>query len=61
MVVYVEGISRNSGYMFPPLTQGMWPCIITVITNALGHMYVYSSPRAVERVKIYVEISCKSL
>ena len=28
---------------------------------ALGHMYVYSSPRAVESVKIYAEISCKLL
>ena len=31
----------------------MWPCI-SVITNDLGHMYVYSSSKAGERVKFHV-------
>ena len=47
-------------WVFPPSTWGMWPCI-TVIIDALGHMHVYSRPRVVERVKIYDEISFKSL
>ena len=47
-------------WIFPPQTRGMWTCI-TVITNALGHMYqyVYNNPRS--SIKIYAEISGKWL
>ena len=48
-------------WVFPPPTWGMCPCIIVIIGNALGDTFVYDNLRAVEKVKIYDEISCKSL